>query len=618
MGDPMQGISIKPGIIVLVGNKRLEIIDSVSSSKIQAKDTVTGETLLISPGEIEFELKRASPLSNPDSGQLERTSLIESASEPDIQLASDRYDVLLPMAGKRPLSKNDMTKCTQVLNLSASQVYRLLGKLDSSVGPLSLLPQRRGRVKGVKRLEANAEDIIQEVIDQYYVGPGVTYQEIFERVEKRCIENSIPAPSVATVNNRLRERNPRALLAKKYGSKAASQEFEVRGGKVLPEEPLELIQIDHAKVDCIIVDSELRQPLIRPWVTLAIDVYTRVILGLYLSLSHPSTMSVALCIAHAILPKERWLTLNGMPDGEYPFYGVPKRIHVDNAKEFRSKNLEDSCRKYGIKLTWRPKGVPHNGAHIERYVGTLMKKVHMLPGTTMSSIKNKRDYKSEQHAVMSFSEFREWLIREVEIYHKTTHSELKCSPLHKWESHFKNKNGSFSYPAIVDDQKRLLIDFMPFKKRTISRDGIKLHTISYYSPTLKNFNIGSRCTVRYDPEAIYKIWVLPEGQQHYIEVGYADLRLPNTSLSEFKKAGAKLKADSKRRVPAAEVFKLIRKNDELVSSAVANSKEMRRMRERKKTRLTDPGHPLNEKKAQPETPAPPDYSLKPQPFDVEE
>jgi putative transposase len=120
MGEPMQGISIKPGTIVLVGNKRLEIIDSVSSSKIQAKDTATGETLLISPGEIEFELKRASPLSSPDSGQLERTTLIESASEPDIQLASDRYDVLLPMAGKRPLSKNDMTKCTQVLNLSAS------------------------------------------------------------------------------------------------------------------------------------------------------------------------------------------------------------------------------------------------------------------------------------------------------------------------------------------------------------------------------------------------------------------------------------------------------------------------------------------------------------------
>ncbi|MEO8646466.1 MAG: transposase family protein [Pseudomonas sp.] len=617
----MQGISIKPGILVLVGNKQLEIIDSVSASKIRARDLTTGEVLLISPGEIEFELKKAAPMSNPNSGQTERTSLIESANEADIELASDRYDVLLPIAGKRPISKKDMIQCTEALKLSASQVYRLLDKLDTNIGPLSLLPQRRGRVKGVKLIEASAEDTIQEIIDQHYDGPGITYQEIFEKVKEQCLAKSIPVPSEATVSNRLRERNPRALMAKKYGSKAASQEFEVRGGKVLPEEPLELIQIDHAEVDCIIVDSEHRQPLIRPWVTLAIDVYTRVILGLYLSLSHPSTMSVALCISHAILPKERWLKLIGMPDGEYPFYGVPKRVHVDNAKEFKSKNLEDSCRKYDIKLTWRPKGVPHNGAHIERYVGTLMTRVHMLPGTTMSSTKNRRHYKSEQHAAMSFSELREWLIREVEIYHKTTHSELKCSPLHKWESHFKSKNGRFSYPSIVDDQKRLLIDFMPFKKRTIGRDGVKLHTIDYYSPTLKRFNIGSRCIARYDPEAINKIWVLPEGEQNYIEIGYADLRLPNATLSEFKRAGAKLRADSKRRVPAAEVFKLIRKNDALVNSAVACTKEMRRMRERKKTRLTDSGHPLNEKNAQQvkmSTSPSPDYSVKPRPYDIEE
>lgn len=614
----MQGINIKPGVLVLVGNKQLEVIDSVTSSKIRARDLTTGEVLLISPGEIDFELKRATLLSNPDSGQSERTSLIESASEADIELASNRYEVLLPMAGKRPLSKSDMTQCTDTLKLSASQVYRLLDRLDSNIGPLSLLPQRRGRVKGIKLIEASAEDIIQEVIDKHYEGPGITYQEIFDKVKDRCLEKSIPVPSAATVNNRLRERNPRALQAKKYGPKAASQEFEVRGGKVLPEEPLELIQIDHAEVDCIIVDSEQRKSLIRPWVTLAIDVYTRVILGFYLSLWHPSTMSVALCISHAILPKERWLKLIGMPDGEYPFYGVPKRIHVDNAKEFISKNLKDSCRKYGIKLTWRPKGIPYNGAHIERYAGTLMKRMHLLPGTTMSSTKNKGEYKSEKHAALSFSELREWLTREVEIYHKKEQSELGCSPLHQWESYFQNKNGGFSYPSIIDDRKRLLIDFMPVKKRVVNRAGIRLHNIDYYSPALKRFNIGTKCTVRYDPEAINKIWVLPAGEQNYIEVGYADLRLPNTSLSEFKRARAKLRADSERRVPASEVFKLIRKNDALVSSAIANTKEMRRMRERKKMRLTDPSHPLNEQNAHPEAPVSVDYSLKPQPFDVEE
>ncbi|MGH8389658.1 MAG: Mu transposase C-terminal domain-containing protein [Pseudomonas sp.] len=617
----MQGISIKPGVLVLVGNKQFEIIDSVSSSKIRVRDLTSGEVTMISPGEIDFELKRTALLSNPDSGQSERTSLIESASEADIKLASDRYDVLLPVAGRRPISKNEMTQCAVALNLSESQVNRLLNRLDTNIGPLSLLPQRRGRVKGIKLIDASAEDAIQEIIEEFYTGPGITYQVIIDKVLDRCSSKSIPPPSAATIASRLRAVNPRALLAKKSGSKAASQEFEVRGGKVLPEEPLELIQIDHAEVDCIIVDSEQRQSLMRPWVTVAIDVYTRVILGFYLSLWYPSSMSVALCISHAILPKDRWLRLIGMPDGEYPFYGVPKRIHVDNAKEFRSKNLEDSCRKYGIKLTWRPKKIPHNGAHIERYNRTLMTRVHLLPGTTMSSTKNKGQYKSERHAAMSFSELREWITREIEIYHKDTHSDLGCSPLHMWEKFFQKKDGGFSYPPIVDDQKRLLIDFMPVKSRVLGREGIKLHNIVYYSPTLKCFNIRTRCTVRYDPEAISKIWVLPEGEKHYIEIGYSDLRLPNTSLIEFKRTRAKLRADSKRRVPASEVFKLIKKNDALVNSAVATTKEMRKMREQKKTRLTDPGHPLNEKNSQKveiSTSTSPDYSVQPRPYDIEE
>ncbi|WP_164486492.1 Mu transposase C-terminal domain-containing protein [Pseudomonas chlororaphis] len=483
---------------------------------------------------------------------------------------------------------------------------------------MSLLPRRRGRLKGVTRIDASAEDIIQEIIDEFYGGPGATSQHIIEKVIERCLVMSIQPPSASTIANRIAARNPRTLLAKKSGSKAARQTYEVRGGKIQPEAPLELIQIDHARVDCIVVDSDLRLPLVRPWATIAIDVYTRVVIGFHLSLSYPSAMSVALCISHSILPKERWLKSYGIVEGEYPFYGIPKRIHVDNAKEFRSKNLSDSCRRYGIELTFRPKGTPHNGAHIERLIGTLMGKVHMLPGTTMSSAKDKGHYKSEQHAALSFSEFREWFIREVEIYHKTIHSGIGCSPLHKWESCYKNKNGTFSYPPIIDDQLRLLIDFMPLKKRVIGRAGIRLHNIDYYSSTLKGIGIGKKCIVRYDPDKLSKVWVLPAGEKAYIELGYADLRLPNTTLSEFKRTREKLKKESSCRVPAAEVFNLIRKNETLVSAAQAKSKQARKLKEQKKTRLIDPGHPLNETAAEPDFPVSTDYSQKPEAYEVEE
>ncbi|RON80773.1 Mu transposase C-terminal domain-containing protein [Pseudomonas fluorescens] len=614
----MLQISIKKGSLIFAGNRQLEIVAALSASKIQAIDISTGELVVISPGEIECELKKSSGYSKLDGVPAENPTSIESVNEADLQLATDRFNILSSFAGKKFLSKQDMEQCTATLKVSAAQVYRLLARLDARLGALSLLPKRRGRLKGVTRIDASAEDVIQEVIDEFYSGPGATSKYIIEKVIDRCQVMSIQPPSASTIANRIAARNPRKLLAKKSGSKAARQTYEVRGGKIQPEAPLELIQIDHARVDCIVVDGDLRLPLVRPWVTIAIDVYTRVITGFHLSLSYPSAMSVALCISHSILPKERWLKSCGIDAGEYPFYGVPKRIHVDNAKEFRSKNLSDSCRRYGIELTFRPKGVPHNGAHIERLIGTLMGKVHMLPGTTMSSSKAKGHYKSEKHAALTFVEFREWFIREVEIYHKTTHSGIACSPLHKWENCYKNKNGGFSYPAIIEDQLRLLIDFMPSKRRVVARAGIRLHNIDYYSPTLKRFDIGTRCIVRYDPEKLSKIWVLAEGEKTYIELGYADLRLPNTTLAEFKRAREKLKSESSRRVSAAEVFNLIRKNESLVSAAVSHSKQARKLKEQKKNRLMDPGHPLNEIISKPDFPASTDYSQKPLAYDIEE
>lgn len=613
MGVAMQKISISPGVLVLAGNKRLEIIASASPSKIEARDVISGETVFISPGEIEFELK--TPLhSGSEAFQAEVEFAIRDS---DIKLATDRFNVLAPLKTKQFLSKQDVEQCSVALGLSASQVRRLFAQLDMKKGPESLILKKRGRTRGVKIIGAEVEDIIQQVIDEYYAGPGATVERVIQKVKEQCLALSLKAPSSATIANRVRERKPRELLAKKSGAKAARQAYAVRGEKIQPEAPLQLIQIDHALVDCIVVDDQ-RMPLMRPWITIAIDVYTRVVLGFYLSLSYPSAMSVALCISHAILPKNSWLKSYGFSGHEYPFYGLPKRIHVDNAREFRSKKLSDSCRLYGIELTFRPRGTPHNGGHIERLIGTLMGRIHILPGTTMSSTKAKGEYKSERKASLLFSEFREWLIREVEIYHGTEHSALGCSPLHKWEEHYQNKNGNFSYPLLVDDPKRLLIDFMPSKTRLIGRAGIRMHNIDYYTNTLKRFDIGTKCVVRYDPDSLKKIWILPEGETNYIELSYADLRLPDTTLSEFKSLRKKIRGESARRVPAAEVFKLIEKNERLVSSANMASKQARKARERKKSRLADPGHPLNGSRQIEKRVESVDYSVNPVAYTLED
>ncbi|HEK1766293.1 TPA: transposase [Pseudomonas putida] len=618
----MDGFIIRRGALVFAGSRKLEVLESVSPSKIKARDLATNEVVVISPGDIdfEFEIKYSDSATLPPKKTPSKPT-IDSFSEEEMQLADFRYTTLLPLLNQKPIPKSDVDNAAKVLNVSTSQVYRLIALMDPKKGFVSLVQKKRGRSAGAKQIEGAVEDIIKIAIDDHYEGMAVTIESIHEIIKEECLSQNLPVPSLGTVSSRIKERPRREVLTNTLGKKAADQALSVRGGKILPTAPYELIQIDHALVDCIIVDEETRRPLGRPWATLAIDVYTRAVAGVHLSLSHPSSMSVALCISHTILPKNQWLKAYQMDGSDYPFYGVPKRIHVDNAKEFRSRNLQNSCRWYGIDLTYRPKGVPHNGAHIERLIGTFMKRVHLLPGATMSSVKERRDYDSEKAASLSFSEFRTWFITEIERYHKKRHSAIGCSPLYQWERHYKTDDGILHYPQIIEDRRRLLIDFMPIKKRHVGRSGIKLNCIEYYSAALKRFDIGARCQVRYDPESISKIWVLPDGESNYIELTYSDVRFPNVTLAEFKYARKYLASESDRRITTAETFALLKKNDELVERSVSLTKQARKVSERKKIRNEDPGHPLNSPCQQEKLerkPASVDYARKPPAFDIED
>jgi transposase InsO family protein len=66
---------------------------------------------------------------------------------------------------------------------------------------------------------------------------------------------------------------------------------------------LGIVQIDHTLVDIVVVDEVLRESMGRPWITVAIDIATRVVLGFALRLDPPSATSVGLALTMACLPK---------------------------------------------------------------------------------------------------------------------------------------------------------------------------------------------------------------------------------------------------------------------------------------------------------------------------
>jgi putative transposase len=360
--------------------------------------------------------------------------------------------------------------------------------------------------------------------------------------------------------------------------------------------PLELFQIDHTPVDVIVVDEQDRLPVGRPW-ALVIDVGSRVAAGFCVSLDDPSTLSVARALTHAVTPKDKWLFERGV-DVEWPVAGIPKALHLDNAKEFESSALVRGCQEYGIELKYRPPGRPHFGGHVERLIGTMMGAVHLLPGTTFSNVRQKGEYKSETAASLTLAELERWLALEIAgVYHNSIHSTLGRSPLAVWKEAVSGRKSKIRQPS---DTEQFFIEFLPGETRILQRDGIRLFNIRYWDNVLSPMvgRIKQPMLVKYDPRNMERVY-LRDLEGTYWRIPYLDLGLPPISLWELQEARRRLKDKGRLVVDEHAIFEAIREQRQIIEQARKDTR--RNVRERRKrerlvqtTPIQNPGDTLTE------------------------
>src|SRR5258705_10381475 len=316
----------------------------------------------------------------------------ETADGEEWQLALEREAVIRPLASKSKLSVTLIEEATRQLRLSRTVFYDLLRRYKQRPQTSSLLPWKRGREFKGTFLDRPREELLNSCIQEFYLRmERPSLAALVREVRLRFSLQGLPAPHYRTIRGRIGELDLKVSLQKREGAKKAREQVgRVSVSSLRPESPMELIQIDHTPVDVIVVDQEQRLPIGRPWLTLAIDVATRMVAGFHISLWAPSTVSLCLALSHAVLPKDSWLADRELQNLEWPAGGgLPRSIHVDNAREFHSDVLVRGCQEYGIQLDHRPVGRPHFGGHIERLIGTMMGAVHLLPGTTFSSVDQK-------------------------------------------------------------------------------------------------------------------------------------------------------------------------------------------------------------------------------------
>jgi putative transposase len=366
------------------------------------------------------------------------------------------------------------------------------------------------------------------------------------------------------------------VLRKREGPRAARDELGLVGVSTLAAAfPMDLIQIDHTLADVILVDQEHRLPIGRPWLTLAIDVASRMVAGFHVALDPPSALAVSLVLTHSVLPKAQWLADRELQNLDWPAGGFPRRIHLDNGKEFHSEALVRGCQEYGIAIEHRPRHQPHFGGHIERLIGTMMGAVHMLPGTTSSNVVEKGDYDAEGRAALTLPELERWLALQIAgVYQISPHSALEKTPLEAWKEGLARRKHPLRFPT---DPAEFFLDFLPAEPRLIQRDGIHFHKIHYWSSVLSPW-AGRRkdpLLVKYDPRNLSRVYVRDPGGRHWA-IPYADLGRPPIALWELVEARKSLRDGRRRDHTEREIFASILEQRRITKEAARRTQQRRR------------------------------------------
>ena len=511
--------------------------------------------------------------------------LILEVAEAEWLTAKNRYELLAPLAEQDKISSTDLQHALKMLGISRAHFYRLLRRFQDSDKLLSsLTPRRKTGGRGKGRISCGVETIISICINEFYLDRQKhRASKVVEEVILRCKSKGFKPPSHTTIRNRIKRIAYEKKIKKREGSKKSRAAKPVKPSTPEADYPLQQVQIDHTMVDLIVVDEISRKPLGRPFLTIAIDSFSRFIVGIYLSMEAPSATSVGLCLTNAVFKKEAYLSELGI-DLPWPSYGVPCEIFSDNGREFHSQALSRGCEQYGIRLSYRPPGQPHYGGIVERVIGTLMRRVHELPGTTFSNISEKGGYDSEKKAILSLRELESWLVLAIlGSYHQKVHSSLGESPSEVFRKGIELNPELLVCPP---SGSNFLIDFLPVYQRKLQRDGFHLDHLIYYSDSLNSLIMkGDKAQfylIRRDPRDLSRIYVLCPYSKDYLEIPYRNLDSPPISLWEHRHALKDLKKSSNGSVNDQMIFKTVNSQREIVKEASDRSRTARKYLARQK------------------------------------
>ncbi|MEF9386520.1 Mu transposase C-terminal domain-containing protein [Ralstonia solanacearum species complex bacterium KE056] len=585
-------LHLRKGSTITHDGREYTVLRHADLNKILAREEASGELVLLKLGSLEAPFRGGS-----DPAECKDQVELEDVSSEEWEIAQSRLQAIRPLLDqRRNREKADYVAAAANAGVSVPTLYNWLNAYSSSELLSSLLPTRKSGGRGRSRLSAEVKLILDNYVQEHHLTkqkPSIA--KTAREIRRLCHDAGIePLPAVSTIYRHLSWLSEQESLKQREGRRVAEQRFRVNKGSIPDADwPLALVQVDHTLLPVIIVDDKHRKSIGRAWITLAIDVFSRVCLGMYLSFDAPSAMSAGMCISHAILTKDAWMARVGCEDIEWPFYGVMDVLHLDNAREFRGKMLALAAREYHIDIHLRPVKQPRYGGHIERLMGTVSEELKGLKGATFANPRQKGEYDAEGNACMTFDELEKWLVLMFARYHRAVHSGIGTTPLTRWREGIlgtREKVGR-GLPPIRTDAEKVRIDFMPYEDRTIQDYGVAIDGIHYFHDILrpwvnardpKDSKRTRQFRFRYDPSDMSVLYFFDPDLKRYFPIPYRDMSLPVASIWEIRAAKKAARDVGMEKYSERDLFALIARQRELEASAAAKTKAARRAEQQRK------------------------------------
>ncbi len=363
---------------------------------------------------------------------------------------------------------------------------------------LALIPRTRQRGNRSERLDQDQEALMQQIIKTKWVSHEArNYKACYRELLVACAAANLKPPSYPTLIGRIKETETNRTTRARFGKRMAYQlsEFVPHLAVDTPihgSRPFQYVHIDHTQLDIEICSSRTGKPLGRPWLTFAVDAYTRRIVAMYLTFDPPAYHSVMMVVRDMVKRFSR----------------LPEFVVVDNGRDLISNAFESFLQAMGTHLRLRPAGQPRHGTVMERMFGRLHTEyVHNLAGNTKVT-KNVR-MTTGKHLPVNFAD---WTLEELylgieywatEFYDNERHPALDCSPREMYTRGLE-QSGSRPQRTIIFNTDFLISTCPPVDRegiRQINRQrGVKVNGLLYWNQEFQNPRIADqRLPVRYDP-----------------------------------------------------------------------------------------------------------------------